>query len=118
MDILNVKQESNKTLSDYVTRFTSETLRLGCSPDELIRTAFHNGLRVGPLYDKLVRHPPQTSHDMWTTVQKYVASEDSAQRKAEYELGVGKSDLSKNQDRGEKGRNDRLNKGRLEPKMD
>lgn len=54
VDILNVKQKATETLSNYITRFTSKTLRLGCSSDELIRTAFHNGLRVGPLYDKLV----------------------------------------------------------------
>lgn len=29
IDILNVKQKSSVSLSDYITRFTTETLRLG-----------------------------------------------------------------------------------------
>lgn len=40
MDILNVKQNKDETLSNYVTRFISETLGLECSNDELICLAF------------------------------------------------------------------------------
>lgn len=120
VDILNVKQRSNESLSNYITKFTSETLRLRCPSDEVIRTTFHNGLQVKPLYDKLVRHPPASSHDMWTTVQKYVATKDSARRKTEQEANPRKSNTGKARNRADKGRSafDRLNKGRLEQKID
>lgn len=57
---------------------------------------------------------------MWITVQKYVATEDNARRKSKQEVGLRKSDQGKTRDRGDKGRSafDRLNKGRLELKVD
>lgn len=55
---------------------------------------------------------------MWTTVQKYIAVEDSARRKAEQESNHSKS--AREPEPRERGKSAfvRLNKGRLEPKVD
>lgn len=57
MDILNVNQSKDESLSSYVLRFTSETPRIKYSNDELICLAFQNRLPVGPLYTELCWHP-------------------------------------------------------------
>lgn len=54
-NILYVKQRRDESLNDYMTRFTSESIKLCCSSDELIILAFQNRLRLGPLYQKLRR---------------------------------------------------------------
>lgn len=104
-------------ISDYVTRFTLKTLKLGCISDELIQLAFHNGLQVGPLYDKLVRRPPAFSHEIWMTVCKYVVVKDSARKKTEQEANLGKTVEAKPREDKSRTVFDRINKEWMEPKV-
>lgn len=50
VNILNVKQRKDESLMDYITCFTTKSLRLKCTLDELICLAYLNGLVIWPLY--------------------------------------------------------------------
>lgn len=66
-----------------MTSFTTELLRLQCTSDELIYSAFENGLLVGHLYMELCRYPPTFAQDMWKIVRTYATMDETTKRKAE-----------------------------------
>lgn len=53
MDLLNVRQKKGEPFLDFITRFTTENLRLGCTTEELICPTFQNGLFARTLYAEL-----------------------------------------------------------------
>lgn len=52
---------------------------LHCSSDELIISAFQNGLLVGPLYSELCQFPPTLTEDMWKVVRTFAIADDEIQ---------------------------------------
>lgn len=95
MDILNIKNEKDEFFSDYATRFTTETLRLRCTLDELNCSAFQNGLLVGSLYIELCQYHLTSTQDILKVVYIYATVVDATQRKAEKEAQFQKAPKDK-----------------------
>lgn len=97
-----------------MTRFTVECTRLKCSSDELIISAFKEGIQVVPLYQELYRIPPSTAQDMWKIAQTYAVADDAIRLTSDQE--------KKNE---EKHRStvlqpnvfERINRGMIEPRV-
>lgn len=81
VDILNLKQQKDESLTSYMTRFTTKSFRLKCTLDELLRSAFHNGLIMGPQYTKLCKCTPANIHDMWKVVHTIAMADEATKRK-------------------------------------
>lgn len=99
-------------------RFTSESLCLKCTSNELICSAFQDGLQKGPLYAELCRYPPTSAQDMCKVVKMFEIANKMMRKKATREgecrrgfkpwfqaLPLGRTKVF-----------DRINHGRVEPR--
>ncbi|XP_057775220.1 uncharacterized protein LOC130994203 [Salvia miltiorrhiza] len=64
MSLMEMWQESNETLKEYVTRFNMASLAVPKAESQIKVYAFTRGLKPGPLFDDLQINPPHTFDDI------------------------------------------------------
>lgn len=82
-DLMNIRQGKDETLQAYVDRFNDESLQVEHRSDELVISAFINGLHPGVLYRKLAQSTPTTIADLLRRVEHFQKGEDAMRRKRE-----------------------------------
>lgn len=97
-----------------MTHFTVECTRLRCSLDEIIISAFKEGIQIGPLYKELYRIPPNSAKGLWKVTQTYTVADDVIRLRLEQER------KGEDKHRALVPRPNvfvRINKGRVEPRV-
>lgn len=69
--------QRDEWLNDYMTQFTTQSIRLQCSSDKLIILVFQEGLRIYSLYQELCRFPPSLVQDMWNVTRTFATTNDA-----------------------------------------
>lgn len=104
----------------YVDRFNDESLQVESRSDQVVISAFMNGLNPGKLYTKLAQNTPKTIGELLQYVEHFQKGEDANRKKRENEKTEKKTDdKSKASSSTRGGVHDRLNynRGRQEPRM-
>ena len=75
--LMNIKQQEDKTLRSYITRFNKETLLIDEADDKILVAAFPNGLQKGKFLFSLHKNDPKTMFDVLYRAIKYMNAEDA-----------------------------------------
>lgn len=85
--ILRYRQCEDKPLSAFVCRFNKVTLNTPKKSDNMVIVAFTYGLRLRPLFKKLVGEQPMSMKDMMERVHRYMKQEDATYEKGKIDEG-------------------------------
>lgn len=83
--LFNVKQEREKSLRNYITRFNREALQVGDIDDKVVLTTLMGGLQPSRFLFSLCKSPLNTLEELMMKAQKHMNVEDAmATRKGTY----------------------------------
>lgn len=120
-DLMNIRQGRDETLKAFVDRFNDESMQVEGRTDQLVISAFMNGIQPGILYTRLAQETPQNIKELHERVEIFCKGEEANRRKRENEkLERKQEDKKRGNTSGSKSTvHDRLNfaKGRKEPKL-
>ncbi|KAL0395391.1 UNVERIFIED_CONTAM: hypothetical protein Slati_4505300 [Sesamum latifolium] len=77
ISLFGIKQEEKKTLRAYVQRFNTTVLEVPTPHQEVLASAFTQGLRGGPLFESLAKRPAVDFLDVLARTEKYMNLEDA-----------------------------------------
>ncbi|KAL0448593.1 UNVERIFIED_CONTAM: hypothetical protein Slati_1415700 [Sesamum latifolium] len=77
ISLFGIKQEDNETLRAYVQRFNTTILDVLTIHQEVLVSAFTQGLRGGPLFESLAKKPTTNFLDVLARAEKYMNLEDA-----------------------------------------
>ncbi|XP_058111671.1 uncharacterized protein LOC131254986 [Magnolia sinica] len=81
--LLTLKQKSEESLKDYISRFNEETLQVGDYSDKMALSAMISGLKEGRFLLSIGKNPDSTLSELISRAQKYTnAKEFSSSRKS------------------------------------
>ena len=72
---MNIKQQEDKTLRSYITRFNKESLLIDEVDDKILVATFTNGLWNGKFLFSLYKNDPKTMSDVLYRATKYINTE-------------------------------------------
>ncbi|XP_030939711.1 uncharacterized protein LOC115964563 [Quercus lobata] len=75
--LMNIKQQEDKMLRAYITRFNKEALSIDEADDKILVAAFTSGLRKGKFLFSLYKNDPKTMTDVLYRATKYMNAEDA-----------------------------------------
>ena len=75
--LMSIKQREDETLRSYITRFNKEALSINEADDNILVTAFTNGLRKGKFLFSLYKNDPKTMSEVLYKATKYMNTEDA-----------------------------------------
>lgn len=81
--MFNVKQKENEPLRSYIKRFTTATLEVPITSEEILVSALVQGLREGEFFKNLSLEPPSTFNALLEKAEKYINLEDAQRAKKE-----------------------------------
>jgi Retrotransposon gag protein. len=76
-DLYNVIQKPEKSLQDYIRRFSEKRNKISDITDDVIIAAFTKGIRHDDLVGKFGRKPPRTVKQMFEKANEYAKAEDA-----------------------------------------
>ena len=74
---MSIKQQEDKTLRAYITRFNKDALPIDEADDKILIAAFTSGLRKGKFLFSLYKNNPKTMTDVLYRATKYMNLEDA-----------------------------------------
>ena len=74
---MSIKQQEDKMLKSYITRFNKEALSINKADDKILVAAFTNGLRKGKFLFPLYKNDPKTMLEVLYKATKYMNAEDA-----------------------------------------
>ncbi|KAL0444176.1 UNVERIFIED_CONTAM: hypothetical protein Slati_2140300, partial [Sesamum latifolium] len=77
ISLFGVKQEDNETLRAYVQCFNATILEVPTTHQEVLVSAFTQGLCGGPFFESLAKKTPVDYLDVLTRAEKYMNLEDA-----------------------------------------
>ncbi|KAL0404240.1 UNVERIFIED_CONTAM: hypothetical protein Sradi_2064800 [Sesamum radiatum] len=77
ISLFGAKQEDNETLRAYVQRFNTTIFDVITAHQEVLVSAFTQGLCGGPLFESLAKKPAVDYLDVLTRTEKYMNLEDA-----------------------------------------
>ncbi|MEJ1821116.1 retrotransposon gag family protein, partial [Escherichia coli] len=104
--LLTIRQSRNESISDFMTRFNKECLKVEDVNDLLVISAFQNGILPGALYREIVKYEPRTATELWRIADRFAKADEADKKKRE----ADKAEPSE-KGRRDEGREDR-NQGR------
>ena len=75
--LMSIKQQEDKTLRSYISRFNKEALSIDEADDKILVAAFTNGLRKGKFLFFLYKNDPKTMSEVLYKATKYMNVEDA-----------------------------------------
>lgn len=100
---MNIRQGKDETLQAYVDLFNDESLQVESRTDQVVISAFMNGLNPGKLYTKLAQSTPKSIEELLQRVEHFQKGEERdkssermlfRRREERVGLGTSKSDQS------------------------
>ncbi|KAL0451239.1 UNVERIFIED_CONTAM: hypothetical protein Slati_1102000 [Sesamum latifolium] len=77
ISLFGAKQEDNETLRAYVQHFNTTILKVLTAHQEVLVSAFTQGLCGGPFFESLAKKPVVDYLDVLTRAEKYMNLEDA-----------------------------------------
>ncbi|KAL0385955.1 UNVERIFIED_CONTAM: hypothetical protein Sradi_2989800 [Sesamum radiatum] len=77
ISLFAIKQDKRETLRAYVQRFNTVILEVPAPHQEVLISAFTQGLRGGPLFDSLAKRPAVDFLDVLARMEKYMNLENA-----------------------------------------
>ena len=74
---MSIKQQEDKMLRSYITRFNKEALSIDEADDKILIAAFANGLQKGKFLFSLYKNDPKTMSNVLYRATKYMNVEDA-----------------------------------------
>ena len=75
--LMNIRQQKDKTMRSYITRFNKEALSIDEADDKILVVVFTNELRKGKFLFSLYKNDPKTMLDVLYRATKYMNVEDA-----------------------------------------
>ena len=73
---MSIKQQEDKMLKSYITRFNKEALSINKADDKILVAAFTIGLRMGMFLFSLYKNDPKTMSEVLYKATKYMNAEE------------------------------------------
>ena len=80
-DLFDVRQREGESLKDYLNRFNALTIRLQTHDEDMMITAFEQGITTGPFSDSLIRNPTETFSEVRERVVAHIEAEEVVVKK-------------------------------------
>ena len=74
--LMSIKQQEDKTLRSYISRFNKKALSIDEVDDKILVAAFKNRLRKGKFWFSLYKNDPKTMSKVLYRATKYMNAED------------------------------------------
>ena len=74
---MSIKQEENKSLHSFISRFNREALLVDEMDDKILLRAFYNGVSSDLFIHKLYDREPQTMAELIHLAQSFMNAEDA-----------------------------------------
>lgn len=75
--LLNIKQEREESLRNYITRFNKEALQVDDTNDKVILTTLMGGLQPSRFMFSLSKSPPNTLEELMVKAEKHINAEEA-----------------------------------------
>ncbi|XP_058075766.1 uncharacterized protein LOC131224249 [Magnolia sinica] len=75
-ETITLKQKSEESLKDYISRFNKEALQVDDYSDKMILSAMISGLKEGRFLFSIGKNPPTTLGELINHAQKYINAEE------------------------------------------
>ena len=86
---MSIKQEENKSLHSFISRFNREALLVDEMDDKILLTAFYNGVSSDLFIHKLYDREPQMMAELIHLAQSFMNVEDAIIAKKKKNAKVG-----------------------------
>ncbi|XP_071928300.1 uncharacterized protein [Coffea arabica] len=87
--LMAIKQRPDESLMNFMTRFNTESLQIRDKDENVVMTAFMNGLKAKELYYKLVEKPPGGLEELLTRAHAAANAEEVTCLKRESDREIG-----------------------------
>jgi len=79
--LFGVRQREGDSLKDYLNRFNALIVRLQTHNEEMMITAFEQGIAAGPFNDSLIKNPAETFSEVREQVVAHIETEEAMVKK-------------------------------------
>ncbi|XP_021717823.1 uncharacterized protein LOC110685576 [Chenopodium quinoa] len=101
-ELMGLQQGEDKSLRDYLTRFSNESSIISWLDKGLVVFAHQHGLRTGPFSDFMVMNSPQTLEEALSASDKFIRVEEWNKTKIQPQTGGGKQKQQSTEGQGQK----------------
>ena len=80
-DLFIVRQREGETLKEYLNKFWALTVRLQTHDEDVMVTAFEQGIAAGPFNNSLIRNPVETFSEIRRRAVTHISTEEAVAMK-------------------------------------
>lgn len=86
VDLFDIKQKQDKSLKEYLARFTAAMVQVDRQDPYYVCSAFQKGLRAGPLRESLFKKKPLNMDDVRVRAECHIEAEEANAQKRREEM--------------------------------